>query len=152
MQLSRLVYYSTYALKSSGNALVADLQLILASAIRNNRDHDVTGGLVFNRSHFVQVLEGDSVSVSQTFARISRDPRHCETVLVEMKPVSARLFGAWSMGYAGKTQLFDSLCKRFGVSGKFDPATMAGDDLVTFVLELVSAEEKLSSSKTNAAA
>jgi hypothetical protein len=36
MHLCRLVYYSKYNMSSRGDALVADLKQILASAIRTN--------------------------------------------------------------------------------------------------------------------
>ena len=87
MPLSRLVYYSTNTLRSRGTALQSDLKLILTSAISHNTADGVTGGLVFNRSYFMQVLEGESATVEETFARISEDPRHRKIVLVETKPV-----------------------------------------------------------------
>jgi Sensors of blue-light using FAD len=152
MHLSRLVYYSTNVMMLRGEALAADLKQILTSAIRNNSERGVAGGLVFNRNHFLQVLEGDRATVTELFAHISEDPRHRHVVLVEVKPVSERLFGAWSMGYAGKTELFDELYARFGVSSKFDPASMSGDELVAFILELVSMEETAVSSRPHVAA
>jgi hypothetical protein len=136
----------------SGDALAANLRQILTSAIRNNVKHGVTGGLAFNRDYFVQVLEGDRAAVTQTFASISDDPRHKKVVLVEVKPISERLFGAWSMGYAGKTELFDAQYEKLGIAGIFDPANMAGDDLVAFILKLVSTEEKVASSRKVVAA
>ena len=42
-------------------------------------------------------------------------------VIAEMEPVSERLFGAWSMGYAGNTELFEKLCAEYGYAGGFDP-------------------------------
>jgi hypothetical protein len=147
MQLSRLVYFSRNTILSTGAALAADLKQILTSAIRNNSEHGVTGGLVFNRNYFMQVLEGERGVVSESFARISEDPRHKRVVLVEVKPVSERMFGAWSMGFAGKTELFDTLCAKFGTAGKFDPANMTGADLIGFILELVSAENNVASSR-----
>ncbi|MGZ6503312.1 MAG: BLUF domain-containing protein, partial [Tumebacillaceae bacterium] len=73
MQLCRLVYYSTYNIRSQGNDVAADLKRILASAIRSNSESGLSGGLIFNRRFFGQVLEGDHVAVMQTFARIYND-------------------------------------------------------------------------------
>jgi hypothetical protein len=141
VQLSRLAYYSTNRLRSSGDALRADLNLILSTAIRRNGEDGMTGGLVFNRSHFMQVLEGESTAVTRTFVRIAADPRHGDVTLVEVKPVDERLFGRWSMGYAGETPLFDALCARYCGAAGFDPMGMSADNLVMLILELVMNEE-----------
>ncbi|MDP9084693.1 MAG: BLUF domain-containing protein [Pseudomonadota bacterium] len=127
--------------------MTADLKQILASAIRSNSQCDVTGGLVFNRNYFAQVLEGEFAAVTQTYARISNDPRHTDVCIVDMKPVSKRLFGAWSMGYAGNTKLFEALCKEYGHAGGFDPPGMSANDLLAFILTLVTNEEMVASSR-----
>jgi hypothetical protein len=139
MPLLRLVYFSTNKIVS-GPAVAADLKHILNSSIRRNAHAGITGGLLFNRKYFVQVLEGEPSDLLKTFTRITVDQRHEDVVLVEQKPVSRRLFGAWSMGFAGKTELFDSLVGRFCPSREFDPRMMAADQLATFVFEMVSRE------------
>jgi hypothetical protein len=146
MQLRRLVYYSKYNMKPRGEAVIADLKQILASAIRTNSERGITGGLVFNRKYFCQVLEGEHATVLQTFARINSDPRHEDVVMVEMMPISERLFGAWSMGYAGNSALFEKLCAEYGHAGEFDPKNMSGSDLTAFILALVTSEENVASS------
>jgi Sensors of blue-light using FAD len=147
MQLRRLVYYSKYNMKPRGEAVIADLKQILASAIRTNSERGITGGLVFNRTYFCQVLEGEHALVLQTFARINRDPRHQDVVMVELVPIGERLFGAWSMGYAGNSALFEKLCAEHGHAGGFDPKNMSGSDLTAFILALVTSEENVASSQ-----
>ena len=151
MQLCRLVYFSKYNIDTRGNNLTSDLKQILASAIRNNSDHGLTGGLVFNRKFFVQALEGGHAAVTQTFARITSDPRHKDVVIAEMGSVSERLFNAWAMGYAGKTALFNKLRAEHGHAGEFDPKNMSGSDLTSFILALVTHEEQFASSQKSAA-
>ena len=152
MLLCRLVYYSKYNMNSRGTALTADLKQILATAIRTNSDRGISGGLIFNRRFFGQVLEGEHAAVTETFARIAKDPRHKDVVIVAMEPVGERLFGAWSMGYAGNTELFETLCAKHGCPAGFDPTTMSGPDLIAFILALVTHEEKFASSPKIAAA
>jgi hypothetical protein len=146
MRLCRLVYHSTYNISSRSNDVAAELKQILAGAIRSNSANGLTGGLIFNRKFFGQVLEGDQTAVMQTFARIHKDPRHKDIVIVEKKQVDERLFGAWSMGYAGNSELFKSLCEEHGHAGGFDPTRMSGPDLAAFILALVSKEENFASS------
>jgi hypothetical protein len=145
MELFRLVYYSTYNISS--NAPAADLKHILAGAIRSNSENGLSGGLVFNRRFFAQVIEGDHAVVMQTFARIYKDRRHKDIVVLSEKQVSERLFGEWSMGYAGNTELFKSLCEEFGYAGQFDPTRMSGPQLTAFILALVIKEENIASSQ-----
>ena len=147
MRLCRLVYHSAYNISSRSNDVAADLKQILASAIRSNSESGLTGGLVFNRNFFGQVLEGDQTAVMQTFARIHKDRRHKDIVIVEKKQVDERLFGAWSMGYAGNTELFKTLCEEYGHAGQFDPTRMSGPDLTAFILALVTKEENFASSQ-----
>jgi hypothetical protein len=149
MKLYRLVYYSTYNISSH---VSDDLKHILTSAIRSNSERGVSGGLIFNRRFFGQVLEGDHATVMQTFARIYKDRRHKDIVVVEEKQVSERVFGEWSMGYAGNTELFKALCEEFGYAGRFDPTRMSGPHLTAFILALVIKEENFASSDKVASA
>jgi hypothetical protein len=147
MRLCRLVYHSTYNISSRTNDLAAELKQILASAIRLNSANGLTGGLVFNRKFFGQVLEGDQTAVMQTFARIHKDRRHKDIAIVEKTQVGERLFGAWSMGYAGNTELFKALCEEYGRAGEFDPRRMSGPHLTAFILALVTKEQNFASSQ-----
>ena len=139
MQLLRLVYFSTNTVAGSG-AVAANLKQILKSSIRNNLAAGITGGLLFNRNYFVQVLEGERSDLLRVFTRISVDPRHEDVVLVEQRPVNSRIFGAWSMGFAGRTKLFDQMVVRFCPLEKFDPRAMTSDQLTDFTLEMVTKE------------
>jgi hypothetical protein len=67
-------------------------------------------------------------------------------VVASTEAISERLFGAWSMGFAGNTDLFNALCEEYGQTGGFDPASMSGNDLMAFILALVTKEERIASS------
>ena len=140
MPLTRLVYYSTNKLPVAGNISV-QLKQILGSAIKNNPHVGVTGGLVFNRNYFMQVLEGERAVLTKLFVTISSDPRHEHVELVDWKEAGARFFGAWSMGFASTPELARDLWSTFNIRGYFDPKKLTGDQLSRLVLELVSKEE-----------
>jgi len=150
MQLCRLVYYSTYNISSLANDVTADFEQILASAIRSNSESGLTGGLISDRQFFAQVLEGDQGAVMETFARIHEDHRHKHIVVAGKKQVRERLFGAWSMGYAGNMELFKTICAEFGHAGPFDPTHMSGSHLTAFILALVTREENFAPSRKGA--
>ncbi len=72
--LFRLAYYSTNLIKKSTSPRQSELRKIILSAGTRNRERGITGGLMFNRDFFGQVLEGDRASVSDLFCRIANDP------------------------------------------------------------------------------
>lgn len=69
---------------------------IIRVAHNRNRQHDLSGGLVFLDGHFAQVLEGLSYRVVERYERIARDPRHVDLDLRLQAQVPERLFeGEW---------------------------------------------------------
>ncbi len=46
---------------------------------------------------FMQIMEGPTDVLDKVFARIERDQRHCDLVVLRRVEVPQRLFGGWSM-------------------------------------------------------
>ena len=101
-QLFRLAYFSRNAIVGTADLLTIEVQDILEASRRNNREIQVTGALLYNRSCFAQVLEGPLSSVERTFERIQRDTRHSEVTVLELTQAETREFPAWSMAFAGR--------------------------------------------------
>lgn len=76
-----------------------DVEEILAASRRNNARARVTGLLLFNGKRFLQLLEGAPGAVEETYARISRDPRHFAVVKLSERRLEAREFGDWEMAF-----------------------------------------------------
>lgn len=74
---------------------------ILLEALAYNPHHGLTGFLFRSRNHFLQFLEGAEHDVKEVMARITLDPRHEQVLAWPLVPTSARLFGDWTMGFAG---------------------------------------------------
>jgi len=100
-ELYRLVYYSTSLLPPLDAGGEREIQVILVGAQERNRRQDVTGALTYNEFHFAQVLEGTRHAVDDVFARIRRDRRHRDIVVVEEHWIESRDFGGWAMIYVG---------------------------------------------------
>jgi hypothetical protein len=147
MDVYRLIYCSKSTMRCTGDELGSELKAILRSAIRNNRSTSLTGGLVFSRDYFVQILEGAQLAVARTFSRIVADPRHAEIMLIEAKPVAERSFSAWSMGYAGSASLFDQLAENDAFGGVLDPAKINAEELTMSVHALVHSEAHMISTR-----
>lgn len=66
------------------------LESVLAAGAHNSK-RGVTGGLMFNREYFGQVLEGPRAVVSELFCKIAQDPRHRSLVIAEASAAERRL-------------------------------------------------------------
>ncbi len=75
----------------------AEIARIVASALRHNQQNHVTGVLLAYGGRFLQLIEGQASAVERTFARIERDPRHRNVVVIDREFASVRLFEHWAM-------------------------------------------------------
>jgi hypothetical protein len=114
--LSQLIYASDAADLDDGQA-----SLILKQARSGNRTRDLTGVLVFDGRHFLQVLEGSRVAVTEAFCRIAGDPRHQNVGLISVDDVAERDFPDWTMGYLGMTPEIRDVLTRYQAADGFDP-------------------------------
>lgn len=87
--LFQIIYTSTATVPFSA----ADLDALLRKARVRNHSAALTGMMVYSRGQFLQVLEGEAGAVLETFARISKDPRHSGMVTLRRGEVpSGRMF------------------------------------------------------------
>lgn len=91
----QLIYASRATQPMSDDDLVALLQQCRS----NNAALDVTGMLLYDGGKFIQVLEGDSDTISNLFRRIKEDERNADLVMIDNSAIDQRTFGAWSMGF-----------------------------------------------------
>ena len=100
-----------YASKAVQKMDAADLTQLLETARARNRGHQVTGMLLYAYESFMQQLEGDDTAVDEIFASIQRDRRHTDVRLLSRRPIAARRFPAWAMGFEhpGSAELDDHL-------------------------------------------
>lgn len=94
MAITQLIYVSDLV-----NRDEKQLPTILASAVRHNRENDITGMLLYSGGNFLQVLEGTKEQVRETYQRICRDLRHTNILILTQEEVDERHFSDWSMGY-----------------------------------------------------
>ncbi|WP_101756877.1 BLUF domain-containing protein [Oceanicoccus sp. KOV_DT_Chl] len=84
----------------SHNALSAiDVENILKSSHRNNRQLNITGILLYQQDLFLQVLEGPDDAVRERFEIIKQDPRHDKVEVLQEYTISQRDFPDWAMGF-----------------------------------------------------
>ncbi len=91
--LKFLIYISKSALSLGSD----DLDRIHHSAINLNVLDGITGLLVYNGAHFLQIVEGMPDAIDDLIIRLRRDPRHSELTIVEEGLILKRNFPDWSM-------------------------------------------------------
>lgn len=94
MELAFTLYRSK-ARPGLGEAGIVD---ILAKSVRLNAREGLTGFLHFDRGYFLQYLEGPSAPLGRKVARIYRDKRHSEMVILAEGTIDERFFPTWDMG------------------------------------------------------
>lgn len=97
LMLTTLIYRSHIR----GDEPVKKIEEMVSIANRRNMRSDVTGILLFNGSHFFQLLEGPEEQVQMIYRAICQDPRHYNIVELLCDYAPARRFGKAGM------ELFD---------------------------------------------
>ncbi len=92
MRLMQLVYAS----RPFGFDELTLTDILLVARRLNKRDA-ITGSLICREDLYLQMLEGPRAAVTDTYARISRDARHTEVVVLWAGDTTDRLFGDWEM-------------------------------------------------------
>ena len=100
----------------------------------------MSGALLFSDRYFGQILEGDRKAVTETFCRISRNPRHSDIVMLRALPIGQRTFVDWSMAFAGQSEVIESLYDKYSTFNQFNPAQMTAESLERFIEEPVASD------------
>ncbi len=97
LPVHRLIYSSRIEIPLARRA--SEIDAILASARRHNLRASITGALLVNRVCFVQIMEGPLEAVRESFARIQRDPRHSQLMVLESRQVEERGFAGFPVAF-----------------------------------------------------
>jgi len=71
---------------------------IVATSLRNNARDGITGFLHSEQDHFLQYLEGPHDAVMTKLAKIQKDPRHYNFMILADGTTDERLYPGWDMG------------------------------------------------------
>ncbi|WP_396594904.1 BLUF domain-containing protein [Brevundimonas sp. R86498] len=112
--LERLVYRSDAVPASDGPV---DLSAIVSTSVRNNGRRKITGALAHESGTFVQVLEGDTETLTALMETIELDARHRNVRVLARWPVQAQLFLGWAMVLVDTRRLTPHLSKLLSQTG-----------------------------------
>ncbi len=150
MALHQLVYYSRNTVQGDDRALLQQLREIISVSQRNNSRDGITGYLIFDRTWFLQILEGSREVIFSTYKRIQADTRHGGVVLVQTGEIRARQFPAWTMGGSMRTPEKQEIYLRHGIGSAIDPARLKGGAIVSLALDLQAHEADLKADQRRA--
>jgi hypothetical protein len=139
--LVRLVFLSRNMMAGGPDAVLAQINDILATGRRNNARNNLTGALLFNSGVFAQALEGRRADVEQTFRRILADERHADIQLLDVENIETRVFPVWSMGFLGKSRADQRLFGHMAEETGFDRQRLEKQSIFKTLLEIAADEE-----------
>lgn len=87
----------TYTSLASLDLETSDLEDIHRTAREQNALEGITGLLVFNGTHFLQIVEGAEDAIEDLVQKLRRDPRHSGFEIRDRRKIDARSFPDWSM-------------------------------------------------------
>src|SRR5690349_8690668 len=93
MSLKSLTYTSLARLDLDAS----ELEAIHSTAREVNALEGITGLLIFNGTHFLQIIEGGPSAIDDLVQRLRRDPRHSGLEVRDEREISERSFPDWSM-------------------------------------------------------
>mgnify|MGYP001166506105 FL=1 len=70
---------------------------ILTSSRKNNPSVEVTGLLIYAEDLYLQLLEGPTPALEETFNKIKSDTRHDNIIVLKEDFTDRRLFASWTM-------------------------------------------------------
>lgn len=76
-----------------------DLTKILEVSRANNAAHGITGILLYKSGAVMQILEGEADAVHFLYRKLLADSRHHSVTKLYERPLAARNFPEWSMGF-----------------------------------------------------
>ena len=75
----------------------ADIEAIHRTAREVNALEGITGLLIFNGTHFLQIIEGAPNAIDELVEKLRRDPRHSGLEVRDERTIEERSFPDWSM-------------------------------------------------------
>lgn len=131
--LSRLVFYGRTNVRIAESA--AMIRSILADASDYSSASGLTGGLVFNETYMMEVVEGARDQVSKRLRQLFSDPRIEELTVLAVTTVDKRVFDGWAVGYAGRTIDAERLYMKYCPTVDINPSIMSSAAVLDFIRE-----------------
>jgi hypothetical protein len=110
---------------------------ILRQSHAHNPAQGITGILCQSNKIYLQVLEGGRAPVNALYAKLLRDPRHTDVVLLHYQEITERRYAGWTMGQANLARANPSTLLRFSDLPELNPHNLSGSNSMALMDELM---------------
>lgn len=84
-----------------------EINMIMTQTQQFNKNHDITGILLYNEGSFFQLLEGEKKTIDDLYYKITDDFRHHDIIKFLEKPVSRLPFDGYMTDFITDTKRLD---------------------------------------------
>ncbi|MFT7267990.1 MAG: hypothetical protein ACI905_000189 [Roseivirga sp.] len=95
----KMLYEIVYHSQAKTSITEVDIQTILQQSRKNNVKKGITGCLLYHKTQFLQLLEGEESQINQLYEIIKNDPRHKNVIILHAEKITDRIFDKWSMAF-----------------------------------------------------
>ncbi|WP_108398700.1 BLUF domain-containing protein [Devosia submarina] len=110
MDLWNWIYISRSCISSAD--IESEITDIVDQSRLKNAELEVTGVLVFDGTHFAQLVEGPETNVRALRAAIESDARHQDIKTVLDSAATERRLPNWSLAYSGRSLVISRAIRR----------------------------------------
>ena len=133
---AHLLVSMTYASRANQDVSANDFNEILQQAQQNNAANGITGMLVFNKTYFLQTIEGPRAQINHLLSELLADRRHHDLQVIETREIKHREWSQWSMNYASPTQDNAAIYLKYSTTTNFNPYLLSAEAAQALMYDL----------------
>ena len=104
-----------YVSKAKKNVDYEEILKILTHSWKYNHNSYISGMLLYDDRHFMQIIQGPIATIDRLYARISRDKRHSDIKLIGEELLNERDCSGWGIGFYDNQEVADVFYDAFNI-------------------------------------
>lgn len=96
-----------YVSKAAKNVDYEEVLNILTHSWKYNHNSYISGMLINDNKHFMQIIQGPTAAIDKLYERISKDQRHSNIKLIGQELLHTRDCTGWSIGFYDQQEVAD---------------------------------------------
>lgn len=96
-----------YVSKAAKNVDYDEILNILTHSWKYNHNSYISGMLIHDNNHFMQIIQGPIATIDKLYARISKDQRHSKVQLIGEELLHTRNCTGWGIGFYDQQEVAD---------------------------------------------
>lgn len=104
-----------YVSKAEDNVEYDEILDILTHSWKYNHNSYISGMLLYDNRHFMQIIQGPILTIDKLYARIENDPRHTDIKLIGEELLHERDCSGWGIGFYDNQEAADMFYESFQI-------------------------------------